>query len=66
MSLLIQHGVSDPGVTVDGGRASRDRLEGLGLAPDYREYPMGHEVGAESAGDLSAWLERVLDLEHTA
>jgi phospholipase/carboxylesterase len=60
LPLLIQHGAEDPTASVDGGRASRDRLRELGLEPDYREYPMGHEVSAASAGDLSAWLDRVL------
>ncbi len=62
LPLLIQHGASDASVSVDQGRASRDRLAGLGLEPDYREYPMAHEVGAHSARDLSQWLERVLGL----
>ncbi len=64
LPLLIQHGASDASVSVDKGRASRDRLAGLGLEPDYREYPMAHEVGAHSARDLSQWLERVLGLEN--
>ena len=62
LPLLIQHGASDASVNVDKGRAARDRLAGLGLEPDYREYPMAHEVGAHSARDLSEWLERVLRL----
>ncbi len=62
LPLLIQHGASDASVSVDKGRTSRDRLAGLGLEPDYREYPMAHEVGAHSARDLSQWLERVLGL----
>ena len=62
LPLLVQHGASDASVSVDRGRASRDRLAALGLEPDYREYPMAHEVGAHSARDLSQWLERVLDL----
>ena len=62
LPLLVQHGASDASVSVDRGRASRDRLAGLGLEPDYREYPMAHEVGAHSARDLSQWLERVLGL----
>ena len=62
LPLLVQHGASDAGVSVDRGRASRDRLAALGLQPDYREYPMAHEVGAHSARDLSQWLERVLGL----
>ncbi len=62
LPLLIQHGASDASIGVDRGRASRDRLAALGLEPDYREYPMAHEVGAHSARDLSQWLERVLRL----
>ena len=62
LPLLVQHGASDASVSVDRGRASRDRLAALGLQPDYREYPMAHEVGAHSARDLSQWLERVLGL----
>ena len=60
LPILVQHGEQDATATVDGGRASRDALLGLGLAPDYREYPMGHEVSAASASDLSSWLGRVL------
>lgn len=60
--ILVQHGEQDPTATVDGGRASRDTLRDLGLSPDYREYPMGHEVSAASANDLSQWLGRVLHL----
>ena len=62
LPLLVQHGASDASIGVERGRASRDRLAALGLQPDYREYPMAHEVGAHSARDLSQWLERVLRL----
>ena len=62
LPLLVQHGASDASIGVERGRASRDRLAALGLEPDYREYPMAHEVGAHSARDLSQWLERVLRL----
>ena len=62
LPLLVQHGASDASIGVERGRASRDRLAALGLEPDYREYPMAHEVGAHSARDLSQWLERVLGL----
>ena len=60
LPILIQHGAQDQTATVEGGQASRDTMRQLGLDPDYREYPMGHEVSAASAGDLSAWLQRVL------
>lgn len=60
LPILIQHGAQDATATVEGGRGARDTLQGLGLSPDYREYPMGHEVSAASANDLSEWLGRVL------
>jgi phospholipase/carboxylesterase len=63
LPLLIQHGASDPTVAIDGGRSSRERLEALGLQPDYREYPMGHEVSGSSAQELSTWLKQVLGFE---
>lgn len=62
LPLLVQHGTEDPLIAVDRARDSRDRLTGLGLTPDYREYPMAHEIRPESLRDLSEWLERVLDL----
>lgn len=62
LPLLIQHGSSDPTASVEGGRNANDRLRSLGFEPDYREYPMGHEVGPQSARDLSQWLDRVLEL----
>jgi predicted esterase len=29
----------------------------LRVPATYREYEMGHEISAESLGDLSQWLE---------
>ena len=62
LSVLVQHGSDDPTVDVDRARQSRERLQAMGVEPEYREYPMGHEIGQQSGRDLSAWLERVLDL----
>lgn len=60
--LLVQHGSADPVVGVERGREARDRLNALGARPDYREYPMAHEIRPDSLIDLSRWLEQVLDL----
>ncbi len=60
LPLLVQHGTSDPLVTIDRGRDSRDKLTALGMALDYREYPMQHEIGRASLHDLSAWLADLL------
>lgn len=62
LPLLVQHGADDPTIAVERARESRDRLNALGARPDYREYPMGHEIRPDSLRDLNDWLERVLEL----
>lgn len=59
--VLITHGLYDPVLPVENGREARDYLEGLPVKLTYREYPMGHEVSAESLRDMTAWLTRALD-----
>lgn len=59
--ILITHGLYDPVLPVEQGRESRDYLEGLPVALTYREYPMGHEVSAESLRDVTTWLTETLD-----
>lgn len=62
LPVLVQHGTNDPMVKVERARESRDRLAELGVAAEYHEYAMQHQIGPESLRDLSAWLERVLRL----
>ncbi len=61
LPILLIHGVSDPVLGVDYGRAARDRLSTLPVALTYREYPMGHQVTEESLGDVVGWLRDRLD-----
>lgn len=61
--VLVQHGSEDPMIAVDRARESRQRLEQIGVDLEYREYPMGHQIGAESANDLAVWLSVVLKLD---
>ena len=59
--VLWQHGRADPVVPVAFGHEARDLLSALGLRVDYREYPIGHEIGEQSLRDLSGWLTRRID-----
>lgn len=59
--VLVTHGLYDPVLPVEQGREARDYLEGLPVELTYREYPMGHEVSAESLRDVTAWLTETLD-----
>jgi phospholipase/carboxylesterase len=54
--FLIVHGTLDPVLPIQNGRASRDLLQRLPVELTYREYPMGHEVSAQSLADVVAWL----------
>lgn len=62
LPVLVQHGTRDPMITVARARESRDRLQALGIDPEYREYEMAHQIGNQSTRDLGEWLGRVLRL----
>ncbi len=62
LPILIQHGTQDPMIALDRARDSKTRLEAIGAKPDYREYPMAHQIGNESLRDLALWTQRVLDV----
>jgi phospholipase/carboxylesterase len=57
LPTLVHHGTRDPMIQVERARSSVEMLRQLRMTPIYREYPMGHEIGARSLADLSAWLE---------
>lgn len=59
--VLVTHGLYDPILPVENGRDARDYLAALPVALTYREYPMGHEVSAESLRDVAGWLTKTLD-----
>lgn len=58
--LILTHGEQDTLIPVEWGRASRDRLQALGVDLEYHEFQMGHSVSMQSLEVISAWLERQL------
>ena len=44
------------------GQAARQRLEDLGYAVEWREYPMQHQVCREEIDAMGAWLRGILGL----
>jgi len=58
--VLVTHGLYDPLLSVEQGRAARDYLASLPVELTYHEYPMGHEVSMESLRDVAAWLTKAL------
>ena len=61
LPVLIQHGSRDELVDVGRARQSVETLRNLRVPVIYREYDMGHQISAQSLGDLVTWLqEKVL------
>jgi len=58
--FLLTHGEQDTMIPIEWGRASRDRLQELGIDLTYHEFPMGHQVSLESLESISAWLQQQL------
>lgn len=59
-SFLLTHGQQDTVIPIEWGRASRDRLQELGVDLSYHEFQMGHSVSMESLGVIYSWLEKQL------
>ena len=58
--FLLTHGEQDTIIPVEWSRASRDRLQALGIDLSYQEFRMGHGVSMESLAVIAAWLQKQL------
>jgi phospholipase/carboxylesterase len=58
--FILTHGMQDTLIPVDWARASRDRLQTLGVELAYYEFQMGHSVSMESLAVISTWLKKQL------
>lgn len=60
MPILMCHGSRDPMLPMALGQGSCQHLARMGWAPEWREYPMEHQVCMEEIRDISEWLQRIL------
>ena len=60
--FLLTHGQQDTVIPIEWGRASRDRLQQLGVDLEYHEFQMGHSVSMESLAVIYQWLEKQLQV----
>lgn len=58
--LFIAHGRDDQVVRLELAQKSRDLLQMLGYAVEWKDYAMPHSVCAEEIDDIGNWLQRVL------
>ena len=54
--IFMAHGSDDPIIPIARGRESCRRLEALGHAVEWHEYPMPHAVCMEEIADIGRWL----------
>jgi phospholipase/carboxylesterase len=59
--IFVSHGLYDDILPIHNGRESEARLKELQLNVTYKEYPMAHQVTAESLSDISNWLTEQLN-----
>jgi len=59
-AIFLAHGTHDPVVPLARAEQSRDALQALGYAVQWRTYPMPHSVCAPQISDIGAFLRGVL------
>ncbi|HEY4779621.1 MAG TPA: phospholipase [Solirubrobacterales bacterium] len=57
---FVAHGRRDPIIEVGFARRARELLEGGGLAVEYRESELGHQIDPSHLADATGWLARTL------
>ncbi len=58
--IAIHHGIYDPVVPEQLGQQAADSLTGQGYKVSYQNYPMEHAVCPKQIGDISEWLQTIL------
>jgi phospholipase/carboxylesterase len=57
---FVAHGRRDPIIDVEFARRARQLLEAGGLAVEYRESDLGHQIDPSQLLDARAWLDETL------
>lgn len=64
--VLVMHGTNDPVVPLASAQQVCDRLTQLGVAVDYREFPMAHEVCLPEIEALRAFVTAQIEPDSTS
>ncbi len=60
LPIFMAHGLADDIIHHEHALKSKETLESLGYAVQWRSYPMPHAVCPEEIADIAAWLGEVL------
>ena len=58
--IQVCHGIADPVVPEILGQKAIKHLQSKAYQPEYKTYPMQHNVCVEEIDDISIWLRKVL------
>lgn len=58
--IMMAHGIADPVIPVDQGRASCQTLKEYGYTVEWNEYMMQHAVCLEEINAIGKWIVKVL------
>jgi len=58
--FFIAHGLFDPVIPVEMARQTKELFRSSNASWTYKEYPMAHEISAESVSDAARWLNERL------
>jgi phospholipase/carboxylesterase len=60
LPVLVCHGLFDPVVPEMLSQKAIARLQAVGYQPEYKTYPMQHNMCAEEVSDIANWLHKCL------
>ncbi|NIB41451.1 carboxylesterase [Pseudomaricurvus alkylphenolicus] len=60
LPMFVSHGTQDPVVPEMLGQRAVENLQEKGFEPDYKVYPMQHEVCLPQIRDIARWLQERL------
>ena len=58
---MMGHGIADPVIPVDQGKASKKKLEEHGYKVEWNEYMMQHAVCLEEINAIGKWIKQRLN-----
>ena len=58
--IIMGHGISDPIIPIEQGRASCETMKKSSYVIDWHEYMMQHAVCIEEINAIGAWIKRLL------
>ncbi len=60
LPIMVMHGQHDPVLPLALGQMAVEQITALGFAPQWRAYPMAHQVCFEQITEIGQWLQSVL------